>query len=386
MVNNERVQKHMSKKGENIYKRKDGRWEGRYKCGFTNTGKVKYKSVYSKSYKECKEKLMQEKYQYEAGKSYSKVCMTVKELLFVWLSSIVVNIKKSTYDAYFAIIKNHIEPYMGDIHIDAISPEYIDSFINTKLQNGRLDNKGGLSAKTVQNIVGVIKSAFKYAERTYGIRNPAQYVNAPKAEYKEANVMTFNEISRIRQYFALKQDYFMYAFELCLGTGIRIGELCALQCCDLDFDNETLTISKTSQRVKNDDPTSECRTNVIITSPKTKNSTRKIPVPKELSEKFKTFIDGKEKGDYIFSADGKNPLDVRTIQKRFALILKKCGIRHLNFHTIRHTFATKWVNSNFDIKSLSEILGHASVKITLSLYVHSSMEIKREQINKLFAA
>jgi len=376
----------MSKKGENIYKRSDGRWEGRYKCGFDENGKTKYKSVYSKSYKECKIKLNHAKNAYESGKSEIKVILTVKELLLLWLNSILINIKKSTADTYLAIINNHILPVMGGMSVNMIATEFLNKFVTEKITGGRLDNTGGLSPKTVQNIVGVLKSAFKYAEKVYGIKNPAAFVTMPKAEKKETEVLTDKEMAAIRKYCAEHSDYFEVVYELCISTGIRIGELCALQFEDIDFEEGSLTIRKTVQRIKKDDISQENKTEVIITSPKTKNSTRKIPLPDMLLEKLRKFTAMKQGEDYIFSADGKKPLDVRTIQKKFASVLKKCGIRKVKFHILRHTFASKWAKSNFDIKGLSEILGHSDVKITLSLYVHSCVETKRKQINELFAA
>ncbi len=376
----------MSKKGENIYKRNDGRWEGRYKCGFNKNGKTKYKSIYSKSYKDCKEKLNYAKYTQEKEKYNVKISLTIKELLFLWLNSILINIKKSTADTYLIIIDNHIIPIMGNMPVNMVTTEFLNKFIAEKINSGRLDGKGGLSAKTVQNIVSVLKSAFKYAEKIYGINNPTNFVTVPKVDKKEIEVLNDREIETIRQYCTNHSDYFALVYELCLSTGIRIGELCALQCEDIDFDNGTLIVRKTVQRVKNNATSANNKTKVIITSPKTKNSYRKIPLPEKLLKKLKEFTDLKKGKDFIFSPDNKKTFDVRTIQKKFASILQKCGIRNVKFHILRHTFSTKWVNSGFDIKGLSEILGHSSVNITLSLYVHPSVETKRKQINELFVA
>ncbi len=376
----------MARKGENIYKRADGRWEGRYKFGYNENGKTKYKSIYAKSYKKCKEKLNQKKSAVETEKNEVKISMTVKELLILWIESILINIKKSTADTYMAIISNHIIPAMGKMSVNMVSTELLNKFTSEKINNGRLDGNGGLSAKTVQNIVGVIKSAFKYAEKIYGMRNPAAFVTVPKIEQKEIEVLNDSEVTIIKKYCKENPDYFSIIFDLCLSTGIRIGELCALQCEDIDFEKGILTIRKTVQRVKNDDNLIDSKTKVIISSPKTKNSVRKIPLPEKLLKKLKNFISSKSEKDFIFSLDGKKTLDVRTVQKKFSVVLKKCGIRKVKFHILRHTMASKWANSNFDIKGLSEILGHSSVNITLSLYVHSSVEAKRKQMNELFVA
>lgn len=373
----------MPRKGENIYKRNDGRWEGRYKCGFDKNGKSKYKSVYSKNYKDCKDKLVYAKNMQKKEKENIKICMTVKELLSDWLKNISIRVKESTIDTYSIIINNHIIPVMAKMPIYTITASFLNNFISEKIKKGRLDGKGGLASKTVLNIIGVLKSAFKYAEKIYGINNPTNFVTLPKQEKKDIEVLTDEEIHKIRSYCSENPDYFSMVYDLSISTGIRIGELCALKCGDIDFENGIMTIKKTVQRVKNNN-SNKSKTKVIIVSPKTKNSARKIPLPQKLLNKLKSFISVKNSDDFIFSSDNKKSLDVRTIQKKFASILKKCKIRKVKFHILRHTFATKWANSNFDIKGLSEILGHSSVNITLSLYVHPSIESKRKQINDLF--
>ena len=178
-------------------------------------------------------------------KNTAKISLTVKELLIIWIESILINIKKSTADTYMAIINNHILPSMGSMSVNMVSTEFLNKFTSEKINNGRLDGKGGLSAKTVQNIVGVIKSAFKYAEKIYGIKNPAVFITVPKTEKKEIEILSDTEINQIKNYCRNNPDYFAVIYDLCLSTGIRIGELCALKCGDIDFENGILTIQKT---------------------------------------------------------------------------------------------------------------------------------------------
>lgn len=373
----------MSKKGENIYKRNDGRWEGRYKYGFDKNGKTKYKSVYSKTYGECKQKLILAKNVQLKQKKNIKLSWTVEEMILMWIESIRINVKQSTINTYVTIVNNHIFPIMEKMPVSMITTEFLNQYVIEKMENGRVDGKGGLSAKTVQNIISILKSAFKYAEKTYGIYNPTVSVILPKINKKEIEVLTEKEIKIIQNYCRSQKDYFSLLFDLCLFTGIRIGEVCALQCNDIDFENGILNIQKTTQRIKNKQ--GQRKTKVIIDVPKTQKSVRKIPLPQIILSKLQNFMSlyKKKNSDFLFSFDNKKPLDVRTVQKRFSSTLCKCHIRKVKFHIIRHTFATKWVNSNFDVKSLSEILGHSSVTITLSLYVHSSMETKRKQIDQL---
>ena len=197
----------MSRKGENIYKRKDGRWEGRYKCGFDKNGKTKYKSVYSKTYKDCKEKLNCVKCTQKNENKDIKIFLTVKELLDEWLKNIILKVKKSTVNTYTVIIRNHILPVMAQIPIYKITPTFLNNFVTEKLNNGRLDGKGGLSPKTVQNIAGVLKSSFKYAEKIYGIKNPANFITIPKSNKNEIETLTDSEIKTIKGYCQRNYDY-----------------------------------------------------------------------------------------------------------------------------------------------------------------------------------
>lgn len=370
--------------GENIYKRKDGRWEGRYKYGFDKNGKTKYRSVYSKTYTGCKEKLLFKKISMKSERKCTRVNMTVKELFENWLKNITIKVKITTYEAYKRIIENHILPFMAKMPVYQVTAVFLNDFIARKAKTGRINGKGGLSVKTILNIISVIKSAFKYAEKIYNMNNPANFITLPKANRNKIEVLSDEEIKKINDYCNIHRDYFSLVYELSLSTGIRIGELCALQCGDIDFENGILKIRKTVQRVKSTDTSCKNKTVVVIDTPKTINSKREIPLSKSLIEKLKVFTAEKKDMDFLFSPDNRKSFDVRTIQKKFASVLEKCNIRKVKFHILRHTFATKWANSNFDVKALSEILGHSSVNITLSLYIHSSMENKRKNINQLF--
>lgn len=174
----------MSKKGENIYKRNDGRWEGRYKSGFDKNGKTKYKSVYSKTYGGCKQKLLLAKNMQLKQKNNVKLHITIKEIISVWIKGVCINVKQSTLNTYINIIDNHILPIMAQMPIYSITTEFLNQYVIEKIKNGRVDGKGGLSTKTVQNIVSILKSAFKYAEKTYGIYNPAALLVLPKINKK----------------------------------------------------------------------------------------------------------------------------------------------------------------------------------------------------------
>ena len=167
---------------------------------------------------------------------------------------------------------------------------------------------------------------------------------------------------------------------MCLYTGLRIGELCALRWCDVDLKNKCYNIEHTVQRVRNTDPNATSKTKLIMGIPKTSSSKRIVPIPDFLIPILKKYK--KEDNIFIFS-DKETPRDPRTYESYFERILKKCNVDNINFHALRHTFATRSLEAGMDIKTLSEILGHSSYKITLDIYVHSSFDLKKDSLNVL---
>ena len=190
----------MSRKGVNIYKRKDGRWEGRYKSGCSQNGKAIYKSVYAQTYNDCKNKLTLIKNELNKGICNNRVTLTVKNLFDEWLEHIAITAKRSTVNTYRIIAENHILPLMSDMPLYKVSSSFLSEIVKNKLNNGRLDGKGGLSAKTVQNIVCVLKAVFSFAEKVHNMRSPADVVPFPKCERKDIEVLTDEEVNTIREY------------------------------------------------------------------------------------------------------------------------------------------------------------------------------------------
>lgn len=215
--------------------------------------------------------------------------MTAKEIFDKWLGIVAINTKESSLNTYGAIVYNHILPAIGDMPLYRVTSDILNELVKKKLQNGRIDGKGGLSAVTVKNIVCVVKTVFRYSEKIYGMRNPAEFVIVPKVAKKELEILSDEEMAKIKEYCAENPDYFSLVYDICLSTGIRIGELCALKCSDVDFEENILTVNKTVQRVKNTDSEAERKTKVVISSPKTNHSERKIPLAPKLIEKIKEY-------------------------------------------------------------------------------------------------
>jgi len=357
----------MPRKGENIYKRKDGRWEGRYKVGYNDSGTAKYRSVYGKTYQDVKTKLTALKAVPVPTNSSGK--LTVKELFEEWLSAVKLRVKESTYANYRMKADKHILSEFGGLRYEQLTVQMLHNFIENKL-------KSGLSAKYVSDIVIIFKSMAKYISRVHGFRNPLVDVILPKIEKKEVKLFSENQQNQLCNYLLNNFDRTSIGVLLSLYTGLRIGEICGLKWSDIDFEKSILTVRRTVQRIR----TGVYGTKLIVDSPKSSSSQRSIPIPNFLMDILRKIRDNND--FYILSGNSK-VTEPRTMQRKFKSILKKADLPSINYHALRHMFATNCIKLGFDVKTLSEILGHASVETTLNRYVHSSMERKTQCMNLL---
>lgn len=362
----------MAKRGSNIYKRKDGRFEGRVPVGYHDNGKIKYKSVYARTLSEVKEK-MSEVYSIRQNQTVSAIKLTVRDVAEQWLSSAKLRVKESSYANYVNIVNKHILPILGGELMINLTTGKLNDFINFKLTSGRLNGNGGLSAKSVRDIMMIYRSIENYASREYGIKET--HFTMPKIDKKQTDVLNVFERKRLENYLIHNQNSTNISVLLCLFTGLRIGELCGLKWGDIDFDNGTLMVRRTVQRINK-----HGKSEVVIGSPKSKSSIRIVPIPEFLLAILKK----KRKNDDFYIITGTcKPTEPRTMQNRFKSVLKLCGIRDVNFHLLRHTYATVCIENGFDPKTLSELLGHADASITLNRYVHSSMQMKKKYVSRL---
>ena len=352
----------MPRRGENIYKRKDGRWEARFVKEITIDGKKKYGSVYGHSYSEVKQK--QKTHIFNPQIIETKNFATVESIMKNWLYLTKHKTKYSTFVKYETIINNHIIPELGKINVNMLTGKHISEFTDKLI--------GSFATATVNNILIVLEMGFDYAEEEYNIKCPK--ISLLKQTKQEMRVLSRSEQQTLIRYTRKNDDCYSFGILFTLFTGVRIGELCALQWDDIK-DNK-IHISKTMQRIKNEDGKSV----VMITEPKTDKSNRIIPVPTAISELIEKYR--QPKGYVIRQANGKF-IEPRLMQKKFGEITTACGLENVNFHTLRHTFATRCIESGFDVKTLSEILGHTNVRTTLDKYVHSSFELKQKNMEKL---
>lgn len=373
----------MARTGENIYKRKDGRWEARYIASYDGNGKAKYKYLYARTYTEVKTKLLnaQNHTHLTTGVTNPKDKEKYEYWLEEWLRTKRLSIKESTYIRYRNTIKNHIKPDLGKYPISKISTSLMEQFISHKLKDGRKDGNGGLSPKSMSDIMVIIKESFKYAQ-SFGVIVICSFDRISfKKNAQEMRVLSLLEEQRLLSVLFKDFDRYKLGVFICLYTGIRIGELCALQWKNVSLSENTIKIEHTMQRLQSEDLNALQKTRIIVTEPKSFAALRTIPLPEFVIDVIKPYVG--TPNTYVLSGECKTFIEPRTMQNRFKTYLVEGQINDANFHSLRHTFATRCVEAGFDVKTLSEILGHSSVKITLDKYVHSSMQLKRNNMEKL---
>lgn len=372
----------MARRGENIRKRADGRWEARIVMGRGNSGKTKYKSLYGKTYREVKEKrnaLAKEK-----NAIAGKPCVEKRvfgELLDDWLEYRKADIKESTFAKYVFDVERHIRPDLGQTLICEMTTGQIDVFTRQKLTTGRLRKEGGLSPKTVSSLLSIIQQALGFGrERGYGL--PDQVViHNPRQALPMIQILDEAEREKLEKYIARSPDS-----RICIGIllslygGLRIGEVCALRWEDIQFEAKLLFIRRTMTRIQDISAQVGAKTKIVIGAPKTGKSYRRIPLPDFMWHYLREL---REDPRCYFLTGGTAYMEPRSYYNHYKKIMDALGLAQYNYHALRHTFATRCVEQGFDAKSLSEILGHADVGTTLRRYVHPSMDAKRQLMQRL---
>lgn len=306
--------------------------------------------------------------------------MKYKHWLTEWLENYVKPVSKhKTYLRYAEIVKHHVRAQLGNYELKSLTPLVLQHYTSDLLKNGNRKTGGGLSVNTVNGIVTVIQTSLRSA---YSVGQLNEYfgdkIQRPRSAQKEITGFTLSEQRKIEREIFSSPKPRMFGVVLCLYTGLRIGELLALEWNDIDFKRCTVSVTKTLHDGKDQGG----RNTRIIEEPKTANSKRIIPFPKQILPYLSDLKRGSVSPYVVSSTKGK-AVFVRSYQKSFEVCLKKLNIPHKGFHALRHTFATRAIECGMDVKTLSEILGHKNATVTLNKYVHSFMEHKKEMMNKL---
>ena len=361
----------MSRRGENIYKRKDGRWEGRYIKGRKLNGSIHYGYVYGKKYYDVKQKLTLIKsqlsyYQEQIIYSYSG---TVQEWAVYWLETFVLpTVKLSTYVSYKSKLSVHVLPQLGEIKLTELKKEEVQTLCD------QLEEK--LSDASVHTVFRVFHTCLSVAEEKELIaKNPADAIRLPQMGKRASRALSTDEQKRLKQVASLSTNGL--AVLIALETGMRIGEISGLKWSDIDWKRREVHVRRTLQRLTDNNGKSQ----VVEGLPKTKSSTRVIPLSKRLYHQLWQQKNSSEEA-YILSNTEKS-VEPRVIRYQFKQMSKEAGLSDVTFHTLRHTFATRCLEVGVNIATISALLGHRSIKMTLDVYTHSLLSQEREAIDQV---
>ena len=294
-----------------------------------------------------------------------------------WLQLNRSRIKASSYVKYWTILERHIKPHFGGENMeipDAVAIEEFSHFLLSQKE---------LSPKTVRDILAVLRSVLRYAQKHYAIGQPSVEIVYPRLAKARMRILSRDEQMRFTACLLQDMDPCKFGIMLSMLTGLRIGEICALKWGNISLENSTLSVEFTMQRLQDPGKDSQ-KTRVLITSPKSDTSCRIIPLTAFTTSLCRQ-MQCAEPDAYVLTGSITHYMEPRLLQYKLDRYTKACDLDGVHFHTLRHTFATRCIEVDFEIKSLSEILGHSSPKITLERYVHPSMDIKRSNMNKLTA-
>ena len=304
--------------------------------------------------------------------------MKYGEWLTEWLNNYVrISAKHRTIERYSEIISNHLIPSGGELEMQELTPKLLQKYISKLLECGNKRTGAGLSSSAVNSIITVIQNSLHTAFNLRYIDDMVgDKLKRPKAVEKQIECFSVEEQKRIEQAVRETTKPYMVGVLICLYTGLRIGELLALEWSDIDFSNDTLMVDKTCHYGKNRDR----QYGRIVDTPKTETSIRIIPIPKQLMPILKEHK--KISAQLVISKNGIG-ISNRTYQRNFESLLKSLNIKHRGFHALRHTFATRALECGMDVKTLSELLGHKSPAVTLKKYAHTFLIHKKEMMNRL---
>ena len=299
---------------------------------------------------------------------------TFEEIVVLWQADKKQYVKRSTYSAYSLLIANHLLPAFTGIN--DVTEILVQDFVFTKLEQG-------LSQKSIKDILIVLKMILRYCVKQGYLEHHEIDVKFPtERERQEVEVLSRNNQKRIMEYVQSHFTFMNLGIYICLCAGLRIGEVCALVWDDIDVESGVINISKTIQRIYVID-NGEKHTEVIIDTPKSKNSIREIPIAKDLLRMIKPFKKVVN-GNFYVLTNSDQPTEPRTYRNYYKRLMEQLNMPKLKFHGLRHSFATRCIESKCDYKTVSVLLGHSNISTTLNLYVHPNMEQKKKCVEQMF--
>ncbi len=362
----------MSKRGENIYKRKDGRWEGRILIHAPDSKRI---SVYGKTYREVRDR-MQEKKLLPGIVHCPK---RVSEAAEVWLASRERLLKPSSVAKYRNLVQRHILPLLGKLRICDLDRNTVSGFVRA-LSCGQTGSGVQLTRKTVRDVLMILEKSVRFAgELSFSVEK--NELSGKTGGGKRITVLSEREQKRLEEQLLTDTDEKKLGLLLCLYAGLRIGEICAMRWECIDLCEKTLSVNVTMQRLQIAGAASGQRTGVIESSPKSEDSRRTVPIADFLIEQL---LKRKPRLQSAYLLTGSEQyIEPRSYENYYKRVLSAAGIPICNFHTLRHTFATRCIESGADAKTVSVLLGHSTVRMTLDRYVHPTMNAKQASIIRM---
>lgn len=298
---------------------------------------------------------------------------TIKEIAVAWLEYKRPFVKDSTFAAYALTVQNHIVPAFGE---SCELPETdVQQFVLQKLANG-------ISVKTIKDILIVLKMVMKYGVKQSWLLHAEWDIKYPTSlATKPLEVLSITDHKKILAHIRANFNFQSLGIYLCLTTGLRIGEICALRWSDICLEKGSLTVQRTIERIYVITP-DEKHTEIVINTPKTANSCREIPLSREALSLIKPLLKVVNPAFYVVTNDTK-PTEPRTYRSFYKRFMASLNMPDLKFHGLRHSFATRCIESGCDYKTVSVLLGHANISTTLDLYVHPNMEQKKRCIERM---
>lgn len=291
--------------------------------------------------------------------------------------------KESTYCSYKFAIEKHLIPDLGDINLYDIQNFEFNDYLKKKkkrLQRSKYNIDDDELRIDINSIIIKLKGILKFFNRKYkDFKIDLELINRQKEDNCEIEVFSEKEKNKLSKYLMQSDRLKDLGILIGLYSGLRIGEVCGLKWEDFDFDNKLIYVQRTVQRIYLGKGVSK----LTVTPPKTEKSKRKVPISRAINEKLKILSKPYSKDSYILTGNAKKFTEPLTYRYVYKNVLKMCNIPYKKFHCLRHTFATRCIRVWMDIKSLSEVLGHSSIGITLDIYVHSSYEVKKKYIDRL---
>lgn len=376
-----------------IYRRNDGTWCGMLTNGRDpSTGKLKRVTYYGKTRSEVADKIYKAQSEIKTGIFIEPTKVKLAEWLDTWMKDYMKpKLRPTTFESYEYIVRIHLKPEIGNMMLRDLRPEHLQKLYNDKFERGKLDGEGGLSSRSVRYIHMVLHNSLDQAIKNQLIgHNVSEATTLPRQTKKDIRVFSIEE--QYKFITVLENERLSTAFKLDLATGLRLGELLALKWQDVALENESLSVKRSLKRVKLFE--GEKNSEIIFQEPKTKSGKRNIPliptIIEELKEHRKRQDDEKafagtsyEDNGLVFCTELGKPIEPRNMIRKFYKLVEDANLALTNFHALRHTFATRALESGMNPKVLQEILGHSSITMTMDIYSHAMPDFKKSSIMKM---